>query len=247
MIKMYAQSRTALGGNQEEPQTERGRSPLAVRMNKESAIGVANAATGGMSIISSYNICHSVCTAAIAMLAFFGVFITGMPLFFLTRYQLYFWAIGITMLIIATVLYFRMGKCISKHMLLANAGLLLAGFPFAKGYFAVFMVAGLAVVISAIALYFAERAKYAHYVSRGGKNTDKKITIAIIVFVGVFLGFVAYEVYSAETSFSSEKYQAAIKAQNPNDKCATPPGYTDAQWREHMGHHPDMYEECLIR
>ena len=132
-------------------------------------------------------------------------------------------------------------------MLIANAGLLLAGFPFAKGYFAVFMVAGLAVVATAVALYLAERAKYAHYVSRGGKNTDKKITIAIIVFVGVFLGFVAYEVYSAETSFSSEKYQVAIKAQNPDNKCATPAGYTDAQWREHMGHHPDMYEECLIR
>ena len=214
-------------------------------MRKEGTIGVVNAATGGMSIISSYNICHSVCTAAIAMLAFFGIFITGMPLFFLTQYQLYFWAIGIAMLTIATVLYFKMGKCISKHMLIANAGLLLAGFPFAKNYFAVFMVAGLAVVISAIALYFAERAKYAHHVLQSGKNTDKKITIAIIVFVGVFLGFVAYEVYSAETSFSSEKYQVAIKAQNINDKCTTPQGYTDAQWREHMGHHPEMYAECL--
>jgi len=29
------------------------------------------------------------------------------------------------------------------------------------------------------------------------------------------------------------------------DKCKTPEGYTDEQWREHMGHHPDRYRECL--
>ena len=81
-----------------------------LRLDKN--VGVVNAATGGMSIISSYNICHSVCTASIALLSFFGIFITGMPLFFLTQYQLYFWAIGIAMLITATALYFKMGKCI---------------------------------------------------------------------------------------------------------------------------------------
>ncbi len=73
----------------------------------------------------------------------------------------------------------------------------------------------------------------------------EKVIVAIILFVAVFLGFVAYKVYSIETSFNSEKYQAAISAQNPNDKCATPTGYTDESWREHMSHHPDMYAECL--
>lgn len=29
------------------------------------------------------------------------------------------------------------------------------------------------------------------------------------------------------------------------DKCKTQSGYTDEQWKEHMGHHPDFYEECL--
>lgn len=29
------------------------------------------------------------------------------------------------------------------------------------------------------------------------------------------------------------------------DKCKTPAGYDDAQWKEHMGHHPDQYKECL--
>ncbi|MBI4177077.1 MAG: hypothetical protein HY516_01810 [Candidatus Aenigmarchaeota archaeon] len=29
------------------------------------------------------------------------------------------------------------------------------------------------------------------------------------------------------------------------DKCKTPSGYTDDEWREHMGHHPAVYAECL--
>ncbi len=30
-----------------------------------------------------------------------------------------------------------------------------------------------------------------------------------------------------------------------SDKCKTQSGYTDEQWKEHMGHHPDFYRECL--
>ena len=29
------------------------------------------------------------------------------------------------------------------------------------------------------------------------------------------------------------------------DKCKTPPGYTDEDWKQHMNHHPDQYAECL--
>lgn len=46
-------------------------------------------------------------------------------------------------------------------------------------------------------------------------------------------------------SYSPEQYAQAKAAELPNDKCATPPGYTDAKWKEHMGHHPDQYRECL--
>ncbi len=40
-------------------------------------------------------------------------------------------------------------------------------------------------------------------------------------------------------------YQQALAAQNPSNICATPAGYTDAQWKTHMSHHPDMYAQCL--
>ena len=45
-----------------------------------------------------------------------------------------------------------------------------------------------------------------------------------------------------DTSLSSTA--RAIASELP-DKCATPAGYTDADWRTHMGHHPDRYAECL--
>ncbi len=127
-------------------------------LKKEAAINATNATMGGMSIISSYNVCHSVCTVAIAVLSLFGIAVSGMPLFFLTQYQAYFWGIGMVFLAVAVTLYFWRGPCISKHMILANAGLLFAGFPFAKSYFMLFMVAGFAVVAAAVALYLAERA-----------------------------------------------------------------------------------------
>ena len=41
-----------------------------------------------------------------------------------------------------------------------------------------------------------------------------------------------------------ENFQQFVAAET-SDKCATPQGYTDEQWREHMGHHPDNYAECL--
>lgn len=29
------------------------------------------------------------------------------------------------------------------------------------------------------------------------------------------------------------------------DKCSPEPGYTEESWREHMGHHLNVYRECL--
>jgi len=30
-----------------------------------------------------------------------------------------------------------------------------------------------------------------------------------------------------------------------SDKCKTPEGYTEQEWKEHMSHHPDLYKDCL--
>ncbi|MBS3053510.1 MAG: hypothetical protein J4469_03335 [Candidatus Aenigmarchaeota archaeon] len=70
------------------------------------------------------------------------------------------------------------------------------------------------------------------------RNNKKLIYLAIlIVAIAAAVGFLAYQK-------SEQNYQKAIQSELP-DKCATPPGYTDEQWKEHMSHHPDMYERCL--
>ena len=43
---------------------------------------------------------------------------------------------------------------------------------------------------------------------------------------------------------SPENFQKFASAEL-QDKCKTPPGYSDEDWQQHMGHHPDRYTECL--
>jgi hypothetical protein len=43
---------------------------------------------------------------------------------------------------------------------------------------------------------------------------------------------------------TDESFERAKEAET-EDPCATPEGYTDESWREHMGHHPDQYKDCL--
>ena len=77
----------------------------------------------------------------------------------------------------------------------------------------------------------------------------EKIIVLVLLISG--LGALIWSVSSfvgrdkiSDQGISPERYAQALKSQLP-DKCQTPPGYTDDQWREHMGHHPDQYRECL--
>ncbi len=69
------------------------------------------------------------------------------------------------------------------------------------------------------------------------------VVIAAISIAVVVLAFSVYTLVAAP-DYSGSDYRKALESELP-DKCATPAGYTDAQWREHMGHHPDRYAECL--
>jgi len=144
-------------------------------ITKDKVISATGSLSGGMSILSSYNVCHSICMGVIAALSVFGVAVAGFPLAFLLPYQPYFWAIGIAILVVALILYTQAkhslavpsgtgsareikGPCISKHMILANAGLLVSGIPFAKSQFSSYLLLtiGLVIVAAAIALYLKE-------------------------------------------------------------------------------------------
>ena len=67
---------------------------------------------------------------------------------------------------------------------------------------------------------------------------DKLMIYLIIIVVIGLIVIIAWQITSLNN------YKKAINSEGTN-KCKTPAGYTDAQWREHMGHHPDRYAECL--
>jgi len=75
-------------------------------------------------------------------------------------------------------------------------------------------------------------------------DKDKIFIYAVVLVIVLAIAGFAYFSF-APRGHTDVNYQAALSAENPGDKCATPAGYTDEQWREHMGHHPDQYKECL--
>lgn len=87
-------------------------------------------------------------------------------------------------------------------------------------------------------------------------DKTEKITYIILVILAIAaLGFTIYSAFFAggntgtsqigTTTVGSSAYNKAIAAENPADKCAVPEGYDEQSWKEHMGHHPDRYKECL--
>lgn len=64
---------------------------------------------------------------------------------------------------------------------------------------------------------------------------ERYAIIAVILFILIIGGLFLYQYVKFKKFISAEQ----------DDICKTPPGYTDQQWREHMGHHPDRYAQCL--
>ena len=73
------------------------------------------------------------------------------------------------------------------------------------------------------------------------KKTNEKILFYAMIIVAVAIVAVSAFLFVSNRYTS---YNRAISSELP-DKCATPEGYTDQQWRDHMSHHPDRYAECL--
>ncbi|MBI2530054.1 MAG: hypothetical protein HYW05_02845 [Candidatus Diapherotrites archaeon] len=67
----------------------------------------------------------------------------------------------------------------------------------------------------------------------------KIFLIAVLAALLIALAFGAWAI------ISQQNYQKAVSAENPEDICKAPAGYTQEQWEEHMGHHPDRYAQCL--
>ena len=96
---------------------------------KEKLVGATGSLSGAASILGSWQVCHNVCLALIALLAVIGITVTGMPLLFLTKIAVPMWIIAVVLLGVIMWLY-QSKKCISKNLIIFNSGLIIAGIPF---------------------------------------------------------------------------------------------------------------------
>lgn len=71
----------------------------------------------------------------------------------------------------------------------------------------------------------------------------KKINLQIYIVIALLL-FIAVLSYFYYQKYYGESFQQALKSET-DDICATPPDYTDEQWKEHMSHHPERYQKCF--
>ena len=118
---------------------------------------VAGSVSGAGSIISAHNVCHSICLVVVAMLSVFGIIVSADILMWLQDYNMFFWTMGISFLAISLAIYYKMPCCISKKMILFNAGLLIIGLPFFQFINLVFWLVGGVIVIFSIGWYFRDR------------------------------------------------------------------------------------------
>lgn len=90
-------------------------------------------------------------------------------------------------------------------------------------------------------------------------ETKQKIIISGMIFLSIFLLYWSgtaltkrnntntkpgTDTISYIPKHSEDIYSKAVEAET-EDPCTPPEGYTDDAWRQHMGHHPDEYKDCL--
>lgn len=71
---------------------------------------------------------------------------------------------------------------------------------------------------------------------------EEIIIYGILIIVIIALIFTISNFFSK--GYSQEEYNSFVSAEGAN-KCETPSGYTDQEWKDHMSHHPERYKECL--
>ncbi len=125
---------------------------------KEKVIGATGSVSGAASALGSWQVCHNICLAIIALLAIMGITITGMPLLFLTKIAIPIWIIAVILFIIILSIYIKK-KCMSKNLIVLNSGFIIAGIPFQplQKFSVIFLIAGGLLIVTAIFLFVKEK------------------------------------------------------------------------------------------
>ena len=75
---------------------------------------------------------------------------------------------------------------------------------------------------------------------------DKKIILYVIAGI-LILGLILFTLFPGMIYAIKDSGIVGNTQSSALDKCDPPAGsaYTEASWKEHMGHHPNIYKECL--
>ncbi len=127
---------------------------IVIKNIKEKIIAKTGTVSGAASILASWQVCHNVCLALVALLSVIGITVVGMPLAFLTKYAVPIWSVAFALLLV-TVYFYVIKKCISLQLILFNSGLLIAGIPFPvlQRFTKIFWLIGGLIVLTSIILF----------------------------------------------------------------------------------------------
>ena len=133
---------------------------------KEKFLGASGSVTGSLSVLGGYQVCHNACLALLAFLTFLGFTVAGMPLLFLTKVAVPFWALALALLVTTIILKFGKNMKFSGKIILLNSGLIIAGIPFqeAEKFNYIFWIIGGALIVFSIGWYVYDKFK------KEGKN-----------------------------------------------------------------------------
>ncbi len=126
---------------------------------KDRVFSLGGSLSGSISVLGSYQVCHSLCIAAITLLAFIGITVNGLPFLFLQSVAIPFWIAAVILLMIIVVLHLRRMACISKASILFNSGLIVAGFPFKNNFAAFFYVSGGVIAFTGLLMFINRKVR----------------------------------------------------------------------------------------
>lgn len=124
---------------------------------KGKMLSAVSGASGTLSFLGGWQICHNLCLAIIAMLSAIGITIAGMPLLFLTQYAIYFWSAAILLLIPTLIMYWKNRICTTVKLVLFNIGIVIASIPFLQAYQTAFWSIGGIILIYSIFLFLKQK------------------------------------------------------------------------------------------
>ena len=135
-------------------------------------------ASGGLSFLGGWQVCHNLCLAVIALLSFIGISVAGMPLLFLTQYAIYFWSAAVVLLIPSIFMYLKNKACMSKNLILFNIGIVVFSIPFLQEVSLVFWFAGGLIIAFSLFSFFKNKRKKSSG-SDHSRSAAAKSTVAL--------------------------------------------------------------------